>query len=315
MNQRPPVFILGAPRSGTSLLQKILREQPGFCSVPKESQMIWGRYCHPQDRAWLAEGIDEQDITPELCETIRLQLAGSAISAERWKKLDRFRIMEGSLSARIARKLYPFLHRPLEILNRSRNARRTGQDSRLLEKSVHAGLWLNLVLSVFPDSKLIHIVRSPSSCIPSMMRGWREPERFRTYRLPEPLRVPGLEQPQWWRFPLPAGWQSVTDRPLHEVCTFQWLAIQRSILQYQSERIAPERSRRLHLEELTQNPRRELQRLCAFIDMDWNPDLERVSDELPVVNASAGAATPCSSEARAYIERQTETVARQLGSR
>ena len=39
-----PVLIIGAPRSGTSMLQKVLRNHPAFWSLPSEGDMIWDQF-------------------------------------------------------------------------------------------------------------------------------------------------------------------------------------------------------------------------------------------------------------------------------
>jgi hypothetical protein len=52
---KEPVFIVGAPRSGTSLLFHILRTSQPFWSLPSEGQHIWDTACHPSRRDWDSE--------------------------------------------------------------------------------------------------------------------------------------------------------------------------------------------------------------------------------------------------------------------
>jgi len=59
------VLIVGAPRSGTSMLQKVLRNHPQFWSLPSESDMIWDQFCHPALRGWESECMDESDLITE----------------------------------------------------------------------------------------------------------------------------------------------------------------------------------------------------------------------------------------------------------
>ena len=102
-----------------------------------------------------------------------------------------------------------------------------------MDKSVHAGLWLNLVNAVFPDAVYIHMVRSPRTCVPSMIQGWENSKRFQTYRVPESvataavgyLRTTGV-------FQCHRSWNKHYQKDLVDICSFQWKAIHDAILQY-----------------------------------------------------------------------------------
>ena len=80
-----PVIIVGAPRSGTSLMQKVIRETPGFVSVAKESDMIWMPHCHPSTNEWQYEGCPDSRITEALVAEIREDFLSQALSANTWR--------------------------------------------------------------------------------------------------------------------------------------------------------------------------------------------------------------------------------------
>ena len=66
-----PVFIIGAPRSGTSLLFAILRSSSGLAHWPGEPHEVWEAYYHPALRGWDSNVLDANDVTPEAAAYIR----------------------------------------------------------------------------------------------------------------------------------------------------------------------------------------------------------------------------------------------------
>ena len=66
-----PVFIIGAPRSGTSLLYAILRQSSSLKHWPGESHEIWEYDYHPALRGWESNALDASDIEGEAAARIR----------------------------------------------------------------------------------------------------------------------------------------------------------------------------------------------------------------------------------------------------
>jgi hypothetical protein len=58
-----PIFVLGCPRSGTSvLLQALLRSQE-LRSVQSEGHILWDEFHHPRDRGWSSDALGAEDVT------------------------------------------------------------------------------------------------------------------------------------------------------------------------------------------------------------------------------------------------------------
>ena len=70
---REPVFIIGAPRSGTSLLYAILRSSPELAHWPGEAHEVWEAEYHPALREWKSNALDASDVTPKTASRIRTQ--------------------------------------------------------------------------------------------------------------------------------------------------------------------------------------------------------------------------------------------------
>lgn len=66
-----PVFIIGAPRSGTSLLYAILRQSSSVKHWPGESHEIWEHDYHPALRGWESNALDASDVTEDAAARIR----------------------------------------------------------------------------------------------------------------------------------------------------------------------------------------------------------------------------------------------------
>ncbi len=66
-----PVFVIGAPRSGTSLLYAVLRAAPGFAHWPGEAHEVWEADYHPALRGWGSNALTAGDVEPRAAERIR----------------------------------------------------------------------------------------------------------------------------------------------------------------------------------------------------------------------------------------------------
>jgi len=70
-NVSRPVFIIGAPRSGTSLLYAILRASSRVAHWPGEAHEVWEADLHPALRGWASNAAGPSDATPEVAARIR----------------------------------------------------------------------------------------------------------------------------------------------------------------------------------------------------------------------------------------------------
>ena len=276
-----PVIIVGAPRSGTSLLQKIIRENPAFVSVARESDVIWNPYIHPRVNNWRQEGLVDRQLSQEDIAFILEEYGNKALPAKVWSRWSQSRIMESAFLSRLVRRVYPCADRVFTTVRRILPDRR--QDLRLVDKSVHFALWLDAVNQVFPGALYIHIARNGRDCVRSMMNGWLDPERFNTYLLPKNLRTGGA---RYWCFPMPARWREYLELPLAERVAHQWVDIQGSINKGLDAARQENRYLLVRLEDLTGEPAQNIRRISDYIELDWSGYFEHVAANMPVINAS-----------------------------
>ena len=67
-----PIFVIGAPRSGTMLLYTVLREHRALAHwLPTEAHEVWEADYHPMLRGWESNVLRAEDLTPEAAARIR----------------------------------------------------------------------------------------------------------------------------------------------------------------------------------------------------------------------------------------------------
>lgn len=216
-----PVFVIGAPRSGTSLLYAILRTSSALRHWPGESHEVWEADLHPSLRDWTSNALEAGDLTPEIATRIRRSL---------------------------------FLV--------------TGRRHRLIDKTPRNALRVGFVDALFPDARFVFLQRDGRENVSSLINAWRT-HRYRTYELPHPHSIPGVD-PKWWKFVLYPGWQTDSGGPLEVVCAKQWIASNEHALDA-LEPMDPARWTRIRYEDLVERPVAEVERVMAFLELELEP--------------------------------------------
>jgi hypothetical protein len=57
-----PIFIVGCPRSGTSILYQLLRRLPETSSLGGEGHALWETFHHPRAKDWSSNALDATDV-------------------------------------------------------------------------------------------------------------------------------------------------------------------------------------------------------------------------------------------------------------
>lgn len=214
-----PVFIIGAPRSGTSLLYAILRKSSRVKHWPGESHEIWEADYHPAMRGWESNALDASDI-------------------------------DDDAAARIRRSFFLV----------------AGKKHRLLDKTPRNALRVGFVDALFPEARFIYLKRDGRENINSLINAWRTP-RYRTYELPEPHQIPGVD-PKWWKFVLYPGWQQDLSGPLEVVTAKQWI-YSNDYAMKGFEAVEASRWMELRYEDLADEPVEQVGRVMGFLDLPY----------------------------------------------
>jgi hypothetical protein len=278
-----PVLIIGAPRSGTSLLQKLLRGHPAFVSLPSESDMIWDRYCHPALRDWDSESMDGIEADGAIRSAIHAEFERYAAPATTWQWFEKSNLIWNFQRNPQLRKIMKTMFRMgFPIL---RGLARGDDTRRLIEKTASNCFRLEFVNSVFPDARFVYVTRNAQANVNSLINAWRHPTRFFTYNVPEELEIPGYPYDRW-KFVLPPGWRGYVRRPLEEVCAFQWAACHDAVMRSFATHEFAGRVLKIKLEDLTARPPSVLKEIADFIGVAYDDYFRQTAAHLPVVNSA-----------------------------
>lgn len=240
-----PVFIVAAPRSGSTMLFETLARIPGIWTIGGESHDEFERVpgWHPRDRGY---------------DSNRLTAADADASAR------------ARLTTAFALKLRDSEGVPW----RGRGPAAAREAVRLLEKTPKNALRVPLLKALFPDARFIFLVRDPRDSLSSIMEAWRS-GRFVTYR----------DLPAWpgpaWSLLLPPGWRHLSGAPLERIAAFQWATANAVALDDLNVVPADDRCA-VSYETLIASPRAILERLSAFVGIPLSPSVLDAMAKLPV---------------------------------
>lgn len=276
------LLITGAPRSGTSLFQKMLRDHRSFWSFPSESELVWHLYCHPRFNQWDSESFGADHATQEVIDDIRHQLELFTAPAGLWRMVEKFDFIWSNKRSKMGRTILRNIY--LATYPKLRGLIPSKKVIYYLDKTHSNSLRMGFVNQVFPESKVLYLTRNGFANVNSLINAWRHPSRFFNYDLPVELRIKGYEFKPWC-FVLPSGWRKFVDRPLEEVCVFQWEACHQAMLDEIAKPHYEGRVLQVKLEDITSHPKRTLQRITEFAEIPWDSYFETLSRNLPMVNS------------------------------
>lgn len=242
-----PLFIVSAPRSGSSMLFELLQHADGLWStgVESHSALEHGTGLHPRDRGWSSNRLTADDMTPALGPLLIDRLASRAANRT------------GTA---------------LRALPRSRRPR----SIRLLDKTPKNALRVPFLRSLFPDAQFVFLSREPRGALSSLIEGWRS-GRFVTY--------PDLpDWPYWpWSFLLPADWHQLRGAPLADIAAFQWAAANRQLLE-DLEALPSTTWMSVEYDDLVADPTRVVRAVAEFAGCPFDEPLARAAgaDQVPL---------------------------------
>ncbi|CAN5234519.1 hypothetical protein BH20ACT24_BH20ACT24_15230 [soil metagenome] len=227
-----PVFVLGSPRSGTSVLFELLDRAAHLSSLGGESHLLWELYHPSSSPAWSSHRLGPESVTP-----------------------------------RERRTLYWII----DVLAGGR---------RYLDKSPRNSLRVTYLAELFPDARFVFVKRDGRAAVSSLITGWRSDDpTFPGTPLRVPLRIGGY-QGRNWKYVVPPGWEAYArGRSLPEVCAFQWVAANESILAGKPL-ITPERWIEVAYEQLVQAPREVAERILVDLEVPVDAEVLSFADEL-----------------------------------
>lgn len=244
--------------------------------------MIWDQYCHPKLREWDSESMSEADMTPVARANLIQEFEKYMCPAGFWRPFQKtgliWNFQRRPAIRRMLRNVYRQTFPLMQFFFHNENGK------RLVEKTASNCFRLGYVNEVFPDSKIIYPVRDGRNNVNSLINGWLNPSRFFTYDVPEKLNIKDYPHGRW-KFVLPPGWRDYVNRPLAEVCAFQWRACHEAMLAETGKPKYQGRVLRVKLEQLVTEPERIFRQIAEFIEVPYDEYFQSAVKELPVVNS------------------------------
>jgi hypothetical protein len=311
-----PIFIVGHPRSGTSLVRSLVERSDQIWTIGREGKPIWERHLHPSRKGWHSNALGTQDATPELASAITADLtAACRRPGAEWTVADKIDFLH-FMSAQGVRPYYYDV--PLAVLREHfpgeppqgppttpdgeeldeitpfcfppRGPRPSPGEIaaglRLVEKSIQSCFRVPFLRAVFPDAKYVFVVRDPRASIASLMEAWLNPRMFFSYRMPVPLRIKGYSDvfpwgQRWWNLSLPPGWQDWVSLRLEEVCALSWRTHNEAVLRAHADLAGTGDAVLIRYEDVRADPVKAMDITASTAELDWAPAWG--NRDLPVV--------------------------------
>lgn len=266
---RKPIFIIGSPRSGTSLTYMLLGSSPGVWSTFAEDQWIFetalGLRIDPtRDVEERGVFLDEKDATPERCDKIYDYFWQEVVNPGMF----RFSGFQSGIARKVANRLSRYIRLVLRI------------PVRMIHKNPRNTFRISFLRAVFQDARFVFVFRDGRANVSSLLEGWGE-KRFHTFQVP--VRDNSEDEVlRQWAFELPPKWREWAGKSLPEVCAFQWVSHNEFMLN--SEQVLPKGvTVNVRFEDLLDNTTGELRRLCQFLDLPIGRALLKAAETPPPV--------------------------------
>jgi len=210
-----PIFIVGCARSGTTLLQAMVHSHPRL-AMPPENRFVMPVYRERVEFGDLRQPENRDAVARYITKTRGLKFRDLGVRAADVRR----RVHE------VPPTIGSMLGVVLELYAQRFDKQRWG------DKRPNYIQDLDVVLDLFPDAQIIHIIRDGRDCVASLKR------------------MP------WWTFGYPASvykWADAIDTGLRA-----------------REELRPDQYHEVRYEDLVADPRTHLEALCAFLDEDFD---------------------------------------------
>lgn len=231
-----PVFLIAAPRSGSTLLQDLLAPHPDLLAWPFEAEDAFVAVQPADHPRALGHHWPAAYATPERRRALERELYLGRLAARR-----RTGAAVGRLERLALRRV------------------------RWLDKTPPNVLRVAPLAAMFPTAKFVFLHRDAPPTIASLVESWHTPSAAHAS-----IVVDGRRHD--WMMLAPPGWLDLGDAPYPQRAAFQWRAGVAEPLEA-LEALPADRWVRLSYEDLVAAPDRELRRVLDFAELSHHPDV------------------------------------------
>jgi len=280
---KDPVYIIGCPRSGTTLLFTILRAAKEFWSSHSESHYVWSSFVpDPRDEMFSVH-LQAEDYKKGDEKTIEKTYMGRVFRTSFLRELNKYAFY--NRMRKFFSPLYKLWRMTFNFLRLN-----FGGNIRVLDKTPPNTFRVGFLAEAFPDSKFIYLTRNGITNISSLIEGWKSEGRFsfkfrNFYDYNKDINIKGYNG-NVWKFTNPPGWEGYMNKSLEEVCAFQWASAHEKALEAFSK-IDKSRYLEVKYEDLIANPPKVIKEVCEFLNVEYKDKVKQKSESLPVVSTDS----------------------------
>lgn len=268
---KKPIFIVSAPRAGSTLLFETLSQFPDIWTIGEESHELIEdiQGLHPSAQSFNSNRLNELQATQEVVEQLKKKFVRQLVNRNRVDYLT----------------LKPD-DRPKAI--------------RFLEKTPKNALRIPFLKKAFPDALFIYLERDKKENISSLLEGWRS-LRFVAYR-----HLHDYTHRQW-SFLLPDGWRQFQNAPLAKIATYQWQSCNETIIE-DLHKLSPHDWCHVSYSDLIDSPKKTLTRIAHFAELDKDSNInDLLNRTLPISRLTLSA--PSKDKWRKYETELQDNIA------
>lgn len=285
-----PIIIIGAPRSGTTILQRCLALHPSLWHLRAESHYILEGPLRPSKIGRKSNRCVADDIDGDTAKSLRGRFYDEAISVSRVLKDPSWLFSTNGLAGRV------FSAAVIRASGAFSKTKKSGS-IRFLEKTPKNSLRVSLLNRLFPDALFVWNRRNPEDNIDSLIAGWNTSDTIGPIELPrfsrfgysiaDELELQGYSGTRW-NFALVPEWESLHGKSLGEVAAWQYYQCNR----YANEDLAELEEIRVvtvQHEQFVRDPLGVSRRILKRAGLSTPPVVEHFASALPRVNSTRDA--------------------------
>jgi len=279
-----PIIVIGAPRSGTTILRNALALHEAVWHLPGESHAVLEGPCHPARCGYASNRV--LSVPEDVAEDLRADFYHRSVNLNSVLDDPARTLSAETLAERTAAKI------ALRIADRrciSHRPRRI----RFIEKTPKNSLRVPLMAQLFPDAFWIYVTRRAEPNIASLVEGWHAVERVgpvtrprfvnSAYPLAHTLALCDYDD-RWWKFALPPGWEELRGSSVADVAAWQYLRCNQIARNDLARLDRP--VRHVRHEDFIGDPVTIIRDLLEWAELEPSATVERFAALLPRVNAT-----------------------------
>lgn len=282
-----PVIVLGAPRSGTTILRNCLALHTDLWHLAGESHEVLEGPFDPAASGYESNRVEANDVSDVLAEHLRDAFARKATNLSRgFVKPERL-LQAKSLAERMTVKVATRWSGAASMRSRPR-------EIRFLEKTPKNMLRVPMLARIFPDAFYVHLTRNAPDNIDSLIDGWHAADRIGPvtrqrfarsgYPIAGQLDLQDYAS-KWWKFALVPEWRGLRGKSIADVAAWQYVQCNRLALDDLAV-IDKARVRHVKHEEFVQAPVETIRGLFEWAELPQSRDAELYAAASPPVNST-----------------------------